>query len=222
MGCTAGNFYPRPPRGGRPDAQVCSLSAGPISIHVLREEDDVCRCIFHHGARHFYPRPPRGGRPQSGERTAVDPGTFLSTSSARRTTETIRKRVDRWIISIHVLREEDDGSSVIAVQRFTNFYPRPPRGGRQRADTALDVRQNFYPRPPRGGRRQCVVPRWVYSPFLSTSSARRTTISKDPVDSHHNNFYPRPPRGGRRLEQVKRIGGGGISIHVLREEDDRP
>ena len=38
------DFYPRPPRGGRP-----RQGAAPLAIN------------------NFYPRPPRGGRPQSGE-----------------------------------------------------------------------------------------------------------------------------------------------------------
>ena len=56
-----------------------------ISIHVLREEDDVSRPTVFFARNNFYPRPPRGGR-RGCERIAV---------RARR-------------ISIHVLREEDD------------------------------------------------------------------------------------------------------------------
>ena len=33
-------------------------------------------------------------------------------------------------------------------------------------------------------------------------------------------FYPRPPRGGRRKVGQENILVIGISIHVLREEDD--
>ncbi len=35
-------------------------------------------------------------------------------------------------------------------------------------------------------------------------------------------FYPRPPRGGRRQPFRVLSNGAGISIHVLREEDDPP
>ena len=56
-------FYPRPPRGGRPDVPAVCPSIFTISIHALREEGDVddgkVVCI----ALNFYPRPPRGGRP---------------------------------------------------------------------------------------------------------------------------------------------------------------
>ena len=35
------NFYPRPPRGGRPCPVPNSLSMTMISIHALREEGDA-------------------------------------------------------------------------------------------------------------------------------------------------------------------------------------
>ena len=55
----------------------------------------------------------------------------------------------------------------------------------------------FYPRPPRGGRPSSSgLTLWLCE-FLSTSSARRTT--------------------GARQKSAR---DGGISIHVLREEDD--
>ena len=34
------NFYPRPPRGGRPDKRYAEQLADKISIHALREEGD--------------------------------------------------------------------------------------------------------------------------------------------------------------------------------------
>ena len=36
----AKNFYPRPPRGGRPLCQYAELQLLAISIHALREEGD--------------------------------------------------------------------------------------------------------------------------------------------------------------------------------------
>ena len=79
-------------------------------------------------------------------------------------------------ISIHALREEGDPTAREIKPRTINFYPRPPRGGRQliRQADALsekisihalreegdrcfgrngqESRKDFYPRPPRGGR----------------------------------------------------------------------
>ena len=34
-------------------------------------------------------------------------------------------------ISIHALREEGDPSALSAIAKVSNFYPRPPRGGRR-------------------------------------------------------------------------------------------
>ena len=78
------DFYPRPPRGGRPDGNLPRHPSQPISIHALREEGDalsgwtgVWKNISIHALReegdmafccmtltrqNFYPRPPRGGR----------------------------------------------------------------------------------------------------------------------------------------------------------------
>ena len=105
------DFYPRPPRGGRPcscrrrvppagisihalreegDADLLNapVVVGLISIHALREEGDYAP--FGHGEVNgdFYPRPPRGGRP----------GLILSALPISN-------------ISIHALREEGDPPS---------------------------------------------------------------------------------------------------------------
>ena len=125
------DFYPRPPRGGRPFTSASR--AGRIN---------------------FYPRPPRGGRP------------------AR-----VHRRMRAHLISIHALREEGDHLSAensdeaeiflstpsarrattttaSDCTQATNFYPRPPRGGRPPSPLVQPTVQNFYPRPPRGGRPQ--------------------------------------------------------------------
>ena len=57
---------------------------------------------------------------------------FLSTPSARRATR--RKCCFKCVsvISIHALREEGDAAAHTAAGTAShNFYPRPPRGGRQ-------------------------------------------------------------------------------------------
>ena len=57
------DFYPRPPRGGRPPGQNSGSTATRISIHALREEGDMHLTLY------------------------GDPRTkFLSTPSARRAT----------------------------------------------------------------------------------------------------------------------------------------
>ena len=58
-------------------------------------------------------------------------------------------------ISIHALREEGDQS-----------WQMPPRRP-----------SNFYPRPPRGGRREIYIQYRTGKIFLSTPSARRATLT---------------------------------------------
>ena len=79
-----GDFYPRPPRGGRL-----------TDFHLSISPDD------------FYPRPPRGGRryTQVGNLTKSQ---FLSTPSARRATAERQDADPPAEISIHALREEGD------------------------------------------------------------------------------------------------------------------
>ena len=123
------DFYPRPPRGGRPKTisilhgRTIFLSTPSarratgwlsvrssitrISIHALREEGDVRNVRPIVDVNDFYPRPPRGGRLLRG--TGPTTGkVFLSTPSARRATPASRAKI---LLPL-------------------NFYPRPPRGGR--------------------------------------------------------------------------------------------
>ena len=85
---TTMDFYPRPPRGGRPDAGKPGRTGSTISIHALREEGDVSVTV-----------------------ALVTLLVFLSTPSARRATEPQKiNAVPQWI-SIHALREEGDANS---------------------------------------------------------------------------------------------------------------
>ena len=126
--------------------------------------------------RDFYPRPPRGGR-RMGFPSSFTSSIFLSTPSARRATRSGNGKRSILFISIHALREEGDSTAGIMCRRPTNFYPRPPRGGRPYQKIMGVKIMNFYPRPPRGGRR-----------LMPTKRAGRIY------------FYPRPPRGGRRAK----------------------
>ena len=192
-----GDFYPRPPRGGRPLAVWIAERKEHISIHALREEGD--KTALHRGdnSSNFYPRPPRGGRPP-------DPGKIFPQTR----------------ISIHALREEGDARDPQAGQRGQNFYPRPPRGGRRYGTPGLYPRNGFLSTPSaRRATRNLIsvckdchisihalreegdscTPRGRYelSGFLSTPSARRATMLK------YCEYYNEK-----------------ISIHALREEGD--
>ena len=127
----SGYFNPRPPRGGRP-LRFNSLDLSvKISIHVLREEDDPPAPAQLPRRSNFNPRPPRGGRPLDSAKKGVI-NEFQSTSSARRTTYIFLGATMYWMISIHVLREEDDRRFCARSASRPNFNPRPPRGGRQK------------------------------------------------------------------------------------------
>ena len=78
---------------------------------------------------------------------------FLSTPSARRATQKHMQMGVKRVISIHALREEGDLNPPTQEKRPTNFYPRPPRGGR------------LFPS----------LEMWATILFLSTPSARRAT-----------------------------------------------
>ena len=123
---------------------------------------------------------------------------FLSTPSARRATQHDFHVWRIHDISIHALREEGDGRSRPIRPLIIDFYPRPPRGGRQPVRQTEQQLFHFYPRPPRGGRRA------------------RLSSSLQPVA----NFYPRPPRGGRLFKLTEFAPLYDISIHALREEGD--
>ena len=81
------DFYPRPPRGGRPHDPFPASGGVPISIHALREEGDEGGSGYRLAYQDFYPRPPRGGRPRRWKIWSAFFWIFLSTPSARRATD---------------------------------------------------------------------------------------------------------------------------------------
>ena len=170
------DFYPRPPRGGRPGLCKPGRAGYPISIHALREEGDFPFCDF-----------------------IILYFQFLSTPSARRATYRILVLCVALKISIHALREEGDPfkSASRDVQARFLSTPSARRATRRRCRETTDQRY-FYPRPPRGGRLTDVVKQRVDflisihalreegdasavqgdnrpKIFLSTPSARRAT-----------------------------------------------
>ena len=198
LSSTTGNFYPRPPRGGR----------------------RLCAFIFCFERWYFYPRPPRGGRQDAPG--VSDRIVLISTHALREEGDAkpYKQNLFCYLISTHALREEGDKVTSLFLRyvkvflptpsarratqhtvilnldavrflptpsarratvpaywwygRLYDFYPRPPRGGRRRGWKRSKGGNYFYPRPPRGGRQ------------LSGSMA---DVLQD--------FYPRPPRGGR-------------------------
>ena len=191
-------FYPRPPRGGRPDLFECGDAILGISIHALREEGDR--------KSDFYTAPA---------------STFLSTPSARRATFGVSA----------------------ATPYFSNFYPRPPRGGRQThtyedhdnnniSIHALREEGDMYPykkctRTPtisihalreEGDRWSAGTNRKSWK-FLSTPSARRATRG-DQLHTKTNTFLSTPSARRATVPAADLIREVLISIHALREEGD--
>ena len=171
----AGNFYPRPPRGGR------------LMITVLSEN----RGIFlstPSARRATYALP-------SLYSTALK---FLSTPSARRATCCENKQLigDLFLSTPSARRATPENAA--ACGTLGDFYPRPPRGGRRELRALLtaictisihalrEEGDNGYGR--NGGDNGI---------FLSTPSARRATKGAGPATGGISHFYPRPPRGER-------------------------
>ena len=194
---TRTNFYPRPPRGGRPCASRPRPRRDCISIHALREEGDepnrkgvstmkiflstpsarratTAPCRPYTVPCHFYPRPPRGGRLYL--RKSRSDLEAISIHALREEGDKV-SRVPSWTstISIHALREEGDRMGCERVHRRTDFYPRPPRGGRPKP-TRNDMHPTIFLSTP-SARRATYAP-CIFRPcrrFLSTPSARRAT-----------------------------------------------
>ena len=101
----------------------------------------------------FYPRPPRGGR-RGWFRIPARLSRFLSTPSARRATPALEDMVGVFLdISIHALREEGDRPALIPLPPRSAFLSTPSaRRATWPPVSTSSMYSNFYPRPPRGGR----------------------------------------------------------------------
>ena len=169
-------------------------------------------------------------------------GQFLSTPSARRATRrwTIVTRLWRFLSTPSARRATMPRGTTPAPP--TNFYPRPPRGGRHRQHLPWRTDQDFYPRPPRGGRRSTPRVRGDAADISIHALREEGDTSRSSRRRWWSYFYPRPPRGGRRFSSAARarskkflstpsarratktVGDRHkaleISIHALREEGD--
>ena len=168
---------------------------------------------------------------------------FLSTPSARRATPASVQCMRRAGISIHALREEGDQGITLAGAFFdisihalreegdskyfrhswwnSDFYPRPPRGGRPRcAGCSPLCFSDFYPRPPRGGRRHlCRVPHGLYEISIHVLREEGDCCGKPIQDAIYISIHALREEGDRSAVAVRGFRLK-ISIHALREEGD--
>ena len=203
---TSADFYPRPPRGGRPAVMQCQPSpleflSTPsarratrrgrpgyarrrISIHALREEGDFGSLT-----------------------TCKQQCIFLSTPSARRATLPFALVFFWRIISIHALREEGDLREP-PPQAAPSQFLSTPSARRATELRGIDeaVKSNFYPRPPRGGRPGDRVKREGHC-SISIHALREEgdQMVLPRYLSQESYFYPRPPRGGRQQKQRQNL-----------------
>ena len=168
------------------------------------------------------------------------------------------------LISIHALREEGDHGSTFPTTTQLEFLSTPSaRRATYSADPSSTDSSNFYPRPPRGGRLATLLRiakaqnisihalreegdrnSWLCKlppRFLSTPSARRATFEVDELDCNQLflstpsarratvRVLPQPiskrflstPSARRATHSDQRKGQvRSISIHALREEGD--
>ena len=216
------NFYPRPPRGGRPSCRPGSDPAKRISIHALREEGDPQTICWDAPSTHFYPRPPRGGRrvwhcPDCNHRV------FLSTPSARRATQRNQRGQHSDDISIHALREEGDDGVELERGRLSEISIHALREEGDASWSLMPSSEsfNFYPRPPRGGRHGAGVHLALLG-VISIHALREEGDADLPVDCHGSrdiSIHALREEGDPSRPHARSTRG--ISIHALREEGDK-
>ena len=137
--CVHQNFYPRPPRGGRPPLPRLRVAViknfYPRPPRGGRPSAATATGL---GRRNFYPRPPRGGRQYRGT-LIKSTRAFLSTPSARRATRLrVMSRRGTWLFLSTPSARRATGKHRPHNRSAEHFYPRPPRGGRQHGSVFHD------------------------------------------------------------------------------------
>ena len=168
-----GDFYPRPPGGGRHYEVLCKLAA------------------------FLFLSTPSGWRATVDRMPVVFIYRFLSTPSGWRATDMTEQLGLAHVISIHALRVEGDcifSSSSTILFKFLST----PSGWRRLSSVTQRAFAFIFLSTPSGWRATASRFVLVVSPrFLSTPSGWRATAKKLRVSRGKYHFYPRPPGGGR-------------------------
>ena len=192
-------FYPRPPGGGRPSKRTAPPDAPNFYPRPPGGGRPVQVVVGVAVDLDFYPRPPGGGRRRAERERVSRRKRFLSTPSGWRATLCEACHNKMHPISIHALRVEGDNFCLVCSTLSANFYPRPPGGGR-RHKIGRDMIQDL---------------------FLSTPSGWRATPMRCPFTTDRIiSIHALRVEGDEPL-RVKLRRGGRISIHALRVEGDQ-
>ena len=215
------NFYPRPPRGGRHDAVRSQIVRCLISIHALREEGDGLRSLAFFKASSFLSTPSARRATSDGQPlpAALE---FLSTPSARRATTISEKGA-----------ETDKFLSTPSARRATHRYCCYHDGEPISIHALREEGDGFWPKS-----FTCILKISIHALreegdpvrqrirltgrlFLSTPSARRATgqLFVERCARHVISIHALREEGDIETQAVERLGIV-ISIHALREEGD--
>ena len=103
-----------------------------------------------------------------------------------------------FTISIHALRMEGDQQGYRKTHSATDFYPRPPHGGRQHQRPTMHAKGKFLSTPSAWRATNRDIAKHIQR-LISIHALR---MEGDSISgqrcTQRANFYPRPPHGGRR------------------------
>ena len=123
------------------------------------------------------------------------------------------------MISIHAPREGSDGKSSVKRTAHSYFYPRSPRGERQKPKGAIQTMKQFLSTLPARGATQRLPRGGGLCKFLSTLPARGATTATGGLECT-SRFLSTLPARGATAKVVLPEPGIPISIHAPREGSD--
>ena len=213
------NFYPRPPRGGRP-RRICNTAGArsflstpsarratatpPIpenSFEFLSTPSarraTSCGILPTPLGSHFYPRPPRGGRRGHTRILLAQTDFYPRPPRGGRRATSPSSRSAKTFLSTPSARRATRGVHQAARPSTISIHALREEGDLLRS-VRQDVRNDISIHALReegdgAGVSVFLIP-WL---FLSTPSARRATTTPATSAPMALYFYPRPPRGGR-------------------------